>query len=62
MKEVDQGRREFLKKATYLVPVVFTATVAPTFAIGAYDGGGGGQNSGGGGNKGDFWSWTQFLR
>lgn len=60
MKEADQGRREFLKKATYLVPVVLTAKVAPTFARGAYDNGGDGQQ-GGGGSDGDSWSWTQFL-
>jgi len=61
------ARREFLKKALYVTPVILTASIRPTFAGARYappspnspTGGGG---AGGRGGDKDAHDWWQFWR
>lgn len=44
-----ESRRQFLKKAIYVTPLIITASVRPSFAGTGYDNGGG--EDGGGGEQ-----------
>jgi len=48
-----ESRRQFLKKAIYVAPLIITASVRPSFAGTGYDNGGGDDGSNNGGSGGE---------